>query len=66
LYLSIIRRSRDSIVCIAIGYVLEGNLIPGKGKFSLLHSVKTGFGAQPASYLMRTWNSVPRDKAARA
>jgi hypothetical protein len=33
-------------------------------ELSLLHIVQTGSGAHPASYLMGTRGSVPRDKAA--
>jgi hypothetical protein len=58
--------SRDSSVGIAAGYWLDGRgSIPGKGKiFSLFHSVQTGKGAQPASYLMGTGDDFPRGKAA--
>jgi hypothetical protein len=45
----------DSSVGIAMGYVLDGpGSIPGRAYFSLLHSVPTGSGAYPTSYLMGT------------
>jgi hypothetical protein len=63
--------SRDSSVCIAIGYGLNGrgSGIPfpaGAGNFSLHHSVQTGSGAHPASYLMCTGGCFPGSKAAGA
>jgi hypothetical protein len=51
-----------------IGYGVDSQgSIPGKGRdFSLLHSVQTGSGAQPASYAMGTGGSLFGGKAAAA
>jgi hypothetical protein len=50
-------------VGIATGYGLEGRgSIPSMGKeFSPLHSEQTDSGAHPASHLMGTGGSFPRD-----
>jgi hypothetical protein len=51
-------------VGIATGYGLDGpGSIPGRARFSLLHSVQTGSGAQPASYPMDTRGPFPGGKA---
>lgn len=49
-------KNHDSPIGIAKGYVLGGRgSTPGKeNKFSVLHSVETGFAAHPASYAMNT------------
>jgi hypothetical protein len=45
-------------------YDLDGpGSIPGRAKFSLLHSVLTDSGAHPASYPMGTRGNFPRGKA---
>jgi hypothetical protein len=52
----IFERRQDSVVGIATGYGLDdqgiGFGVPLESKFSLLHIVQTGSGAQPASYPM--------------
>jgi hypothetical protein len=60
--------SPDSSVGIATAYGLGGQgSIPGKGKsFFLLHNVRTGSEAHPASYPMGTGGSLRRGKAAGA
>jgi hypothetical protein len=48
-------RSRDSSVDIATDCGLDGLAsIPDSASFSLLHSVQTGSGAHPASYIIGT------------
>jgi hypothetical protein len=58
-------KSRNRSVGIATGYGLDGlGSIPGSVNFYLHHSVQTGSGAHPASYLVGTRGSFPRSKAA--
>jgi hypothetical protein len=60
-------RSWDSSVGIAMGYQLDGLVsFPAVHNVSLLHSVKTGSGAHPASYPIGARDSVPGGKAAGA
>jgi hypothetical protein len=40
--------------------------IPAVQDFSLLHSIQTSSGVNPASYTMGTGGSIPRGKAAGA
>jgi hypothetical protein len=61
--------SRDSSICIALGYGLNdrSSRVPfpaGAGNFSLHHRVQNGSGAYPASYRMGTRVSFPGGKAA--
>jgi hypothetical protein len=53
------KSSRDSSVNIVMGYGLDSKgLIPGRATdFSLLHSVQTGPGAHPSSYIAGTGGS---------
>jgi hypothetical protein len=53
--------NRDSSVSVVKAYGLNGcGSIPGKcERFSLLHNVQNGSGAQPASYPMGTSSSFP-------
>jgi hypothetical protein len=67
--LQLLGKSRDSSVCIALGYGLEdrGSRVrfpAGAGNFSLHHHVQDGSGAHPASYPMGTRGSFPGGKAA--
>jgi hypothetical protein len=69
--MSIVYRSRDSSVGIALGYGLDdrGSRVrfpAGAGNFSLHYRVKNGCGAHPASYPMGTRGSYPGGKAAGA
>jgi hypothetical protein len=49
-----------------MGYGLDNRgSIPARGKMSFLHSVQTGYGAQPTSYAMGTGSSFRGYKAAR-
>jgi hypothetical protein len=61
---------RDSAVCVAIGYELDGRgirvRVPVGERFSLAHVVQTGFGTYPAFYPMGTVGSFPWSKAAGA
>jgi hypothetical protein len=62
-------KSRDSSVCIALGYGLDnqgsGVRFPAvAGNFSLHHRVQNGSGAHSASYPMGTRGSFPGGKAA--
>jgi hypothetical protein len=62
-------KSRDSAVCIALGYGLDdwGSRVrfpAWDGNFSPLHRVQTGSGAHQASYLMDTGDSSHEGKAA--
>jgi hypothetical protein len=61
-------KSRDISIGIAVGSELEGHgsvrLPAGKRDFSLLHSVKTGSGAHPASCPTDTAGSFLGDQAA--
>jgi hypothetical protein len=51
----------------ATGYVLRGpGSIPGRERFSLLHSVQTDSTAHPASYPVGTGSSLPESNAAGA
>jgi hypothetical protein len=64
-------KSRDSSVCIALGYGLDDRgcrvrFPAGAGDFSLHHRVQNGSGAHPASYSMGTGDSFPGGKAAGA
>jgi hypothetical protein len=66
-----IEKSRNSSVCIALGYGLDdrGSRVrfpAGAGNFSLHHSVQNGSGAHPASYPMGTGGSFPGGTAAGA
>jgi hypothetical protein len=59
LYVYLQCKSRDSSVCIALGYGLDDQgsrvRIPaGAGNFSLHHRVQNGSGAHPVSYPMGT------------
>jgi hypothetical protein len=64
LYEYVVTWSRDSSVSIVMGYGLDGWCsIPDRGKISLLHSVQTGCGTQPASYPMCIGGSFPGGKA---
>jgi hypothetical protein len=68
---SLIDKSRDTSVGIALGYKLDdwGSRVrfPAEaGNFSLHHRVQNGSGAHPASYLMGTRGSFPGGKAAGA
>jgi hypothetical protein len=59
-------RNHDSSVGTPMGYEMDGRgSIPGRSK-RLLHSVKTGSEAHPASYRMGTEDSFPGSKAAGA
>jgi hypothetical protein len=63
--------SRDSSVCIALGYGLDdrGSRVRfpvGAGNFSPHHRVQNVSGAHPASYPMGSRGSFPGDKAAGA
>jgi hypothetical protein len=57
-----------SSVGVATGYRPDGQgSIPGRARdLSLLHSVQTGSGAHPSSYLMGTGDSFHEGKAAGA
>jgi hypothetical protein len=47
------------------GWLKNWGSIPGKGKrFSIFHSIQTGFGVHTASYLMGTRGPFSGDKAA--
>jgi hypothetical protein len=64
-------KSRDSSVCISLGYGLDdrGSRVPfpaGAGNFSLHHRVHNGSGAHPVSYSVGTRGSFPGGKAAGA
>lgn len=61
-------RRWDSSVSTVMGYGLDGQgLNPGRARnSSLLHSVQTGLGALPASYLMGTGCPFSGGDAARA
>jgi hypothetical protein len=68
---SVVIKSRDSSVGIALGYGLDDRgckvlFLPGTVNFSLHHRVQTGSGAHPASYPMGTRGSVPGGKVAGA
>jgi hypothetical protein len=61
---SLMSKSRDSSVGIALGYGLDdrGSRVrfpAGAGNSSLHHRVQTGSGAHPASYPMGTGGSFP-------
>jgi hypothetical protein len=65
---SILVKSRDSSVGIALGYGLDYRVSrvrfrAGAGNFSLHHRVQNGSGAHPASYPMGTSGSFPVGKA---
>jgi hypothetical protein len=66
-----VHKSRNSSVCITLGYGLDdgGSRVrfpAGAGNFSLHHRVQNGSGAHPASYPMGTMGSFPGGKAAGA
>jgi hypothetical protein len=67
----VICESRDSSVCIALGYGLDDwgsrdRFAAESVNFSLHHRVQNGSGARPASYPMGTTGSFPGGKAAGA
>jgi hypothetical protein len=67
--ITIITKSRDSSVGIALGYVLDDwgprvRFPAGAGNFSPRHRLQNGSGTHPASYPMGTRGSFPGDKAA--
>jgi hypothetical protein len=71
LLFSILHKSRDSSVGIALGYGLDdhGSRVwfpAGAGNFSLHHRVQNGSGAHPASCPMGTRGNFPGSKAAGA
>jgi hypothetical protein len=57
-------RSWDSSVGIGTGCTAGIRFPAGASDNSLLHSVQTGSGAHPATYLMDTRGCLPRNKAA--
>jgi hypothetical protein len=62
-------RSRDSVVGIATGYVLDcevGVRVPVGSRISVLHVVQTGSGVHQTSYPMGIVGSFPGGKAAGA
>jgi hypothetical protein len=64
------RKSRDSLVRIALGYGRDNRdsrvrFPAGAGNFSLHHRVQNGAGAHPASHSMGIRSSFPGGKAAR-
>jgi hypothetical protein len=68
---SIVPKSHDSSVGIALGYGLDDRssrvrFPAGAGNFSLQHLIQNGSGAHPASYPMGTEGSFPGCKAAGA
>jgi hypothetical protein len=61
--LNIQNDSQDS----SVNIVMDGRgLILGREDFSLVHSIQTRYGTQPASYPLGTIDSFPRGKAVRA
>jgi hypothetical protein len=70
-FTTILTKSRDSSVGIALGYRLDdwGSRVRfpvGAGNFSLHHHIQNSSGAHPAFYLMGTRGSFPGGKAAGA
>jgi hypothetical protein len=64
LFFTLLGKSRDSSVGIALGYRLDdrGSRVrfpAGAGNFSLQHRIQNGCGANPASYPMGTRGSFP-------
>jgi hypothetical protein len=71
IYVLLAAKSRDSSVCIKLGYGLDDwgsgvRLLAGAGNFSLHHRVQNGSGAHPASYPTGIRGSFPGVKAAGA
>jgi hypothetical protein len=63
-FFSVVNKSRDSSVGIALGYGLDGRgsrvrFPAGAGNFSLHHRVHSGSGTHPTSYAIGTGGLFP-------